>query len=207
VPHTDAIFGSLAEAGSELEAIAGLRRGRLPMASFESAVATLMPVAIATFKQRHPVVEPALQLSQPDDALPRLTSGELELALSSGADGVNVPADDGIERVHLLDDPLYAVLARDHPVARKRNLRLAELAVEPWIEGTPSVCSRMLRRACERASFTSHESDDCGANQGFVAADVGVALIAELALTTVLHILQDVAGSYEPRRPDLALAR
>ena len=46
----------------------------------------------------------------------------------------------------------------------------------------------MLRRACERAGFTPHiafESDDYAAIQGFVAAGVGVALIAELALTTV----------------------
>ena len=156
------------------------------------------------------------------------------------------PPDDGsIERVHLLDDPLYLALAPDHPLARKRNLRLADLASDPWIEGTPScACSAMLRRACERAGFTPHiafESDDYAAIQGFVAAGVGVALIAELALTTVrddivirslgretplrrihaavlasgyrspattamLEILQDVAASYRPRRPELALA-
>ena len=46
----------------------------------------------------------------------------------------------------------------------------------------------MTRRACERAGFVpriAFESDDYGAIQGFVAAGVGVALIAELALTTV----------------------
>jgi molybdate transport repressor ModE-like protein len=245
VRHTDAILGSLAEAEAELEAIAGLRGGRLRMASFESVGATLMPLAIATFKQRHPAVELSLSLAEPDDALPRLKSGELELALAFGADGVVLPDDDGIERVHLLDDPLYLALAPDHPLARRRNLRLADLAGDPWIEGTPScACSAMLRRACERAGFAPHiafESDDYGAIQGFVAAGVGVALIAELALTTVrddivirslgretpvrrihaavlaggyrspataamLEILQDVAGSYQPRRPELALA-
>ena len=54
VRHTDAILASLAEAEAELEAIAGLRGGRLRMAAFESAGATLMPLAIATFKERHP---------------------------------------------------------------------------------------------------------------------------------------------------------
>ena len=46
----------------------------------------------------------------------------------------------------------------------------------------------MTRRACERAGFVpriAFESDDYAAIQGFVAAGVGVALIAELALTTV----------------------
>jgi len=245
VRHTDAILGHLAEAEAELEAIAGLRGGRLRMASFESAGATLMPLAIATFKQRHPAVELSLSLAEPDDSLPRLKSGELELALSFGADAIAPPDDGSIERVHLLDDPLYLALAPEHPLARKRNLRLADLASDPWIEGSPScACSAMLRRACERAGFTPHiafESDDYAAIQGFVAAGVGVALIAELALTTVrddivirslgretplrriqaavlasgyrspataamLEILQDVAASYRPRRPELALA-
>jgi molybdate transport repressor ModE-like protein len=189
VRHTDAILGHLAEAEAELEAIAGLRGGRLRMASFESAGATLMPLAIATFKQRHPAVELSLSLAEPDDALPRLKSGELELALAFGADGIATPADDGIERVPLLDDPMYLALAPDHPLARKRNLRLADLAGDQWIEGTPTcACSALLRRACERAGFTPHvafESDDYNAIQGLVAAGVGVALIAELALSTV----------------------
>ena len=245
VRHTDAILGHLAEAEAELEAIAGLRGGRLRMASFESAGATLMPLAIATFKQRHPAVELSLALAEPDDSVPRLKSGELELALSFGADAIQTPDDGSVERVHLLDDPLYLALAPDHPLARKRHLRLVDLAGDPWIEGTPScACSAMLRRACERAGFTPHiafESDDYAAIQGFVAAGVGVALIAELALTTVrddivirslgretpirrihaavlaggyrspataamLEILQDVAGRYRPRSPELALA-
>ena len=49
VRHADGILGRLAEAEAELEAIAGLRGGRLRMAAFESAAATIMPVAIARF--------------------------------------------------------------------------------------------------------------------------------------------------------------
>ncbi len=189
VRHTEAILGRLAEAEAELEAIAGLRGGRLRMASFESAGATLMPLAIATFRERHPAVELSLSLAEPMDSVPQLKSGELEIALSFDPNDVAVPGGESIEHVHLLDDPLYLALAPDHPLANKRNLRLADLASDAWIEGTPScACSAMLRRACERAGFTpriAFESDDYAAIQGFVAAGVGVALIAELALTTV----------------------
>ena len=189
VRHTEAILGRLAEAEAELEAIAGLRGGRLRMASFESAGATLMPLAIATFRERHPAVELSLSLAEPMDSLPKLKSGELEIALSFDPNDVAVPGGESIEHVHLLDDPLYLALAPDHPLANKRNLRLADLASDAWIEGTPNcACSAMLRRACERAGFSpriAFESDDYAAIQGFVAAGVGVALIAELALTTV----------------------
>jgi DNA-binding transcriptional LysR family regulator len=189
VRHTEAILGRLAEAEAELEAIAGLRGGRLRMASFESAGATLMPLAIATFRERHPAVELSLSLAEPMDSVPKLKSGELEIALTFDPNDVATPSGESIEHVHLLDDPLYLALAPDHPLAGKRNLRLADLAGDAWIEGTPTcACAEMTRRACERAGFVpriAFESDDYAAIQGFVAAGVGVALIAELALTTV----------------------
>src|SRR5215203_5938357 len=138
----------LTDAGRALvrhtDAIPGLRGGRLRMASFESAGATLMPLAIATFRERHPAVELSLSLAEPDDSVPKLKSGELEIALSFDSDGVAAPGEDSIERVHLLDDPLYLALPPDHPLARRRSLRLADLASDPWIEGTPNcACSAM----------------------------------------------------------------
>ena len=90
VRHTEAILGRLAEAEAELEAIAGLRGGRLRMASFESAGATLMPLAIATFRERHPAVELSLSLAEPMDSLPKLKSGELEIALTFDPNDVAV---------------------------------------------------------------------------------------------------------------------
>src|ERR1700749_2450887 len=54
VRHTDAILARLAEAEAELEAIAGVRGGRLRLAAFESAGGTLMPLALAPLSQRHP---------------------------------------------------------------------------------------------------------------------------------------------------------
>jgi DNA-binding transcriptional LysR family regulator len=159
------------------------------MASFESAGATLMPLAIATFRDRHPAVELSLSLAEPQDSVPKLKSGELEIALTFDPNDWAAPPGDAIEHVHLLDDPLYLALAPDHPLAGKRSLRLSDLAADAWIEGTPNcACAAMTRRACERAGFApriAFESDDYQAIQGFVAAGVGVALIAELALTTV----------------------
>src|SRR5918999_747294 len=99
VRHAEAIMARLAEAESELEAIAGLRGGRLRMAAFESAGATLMPLAIAAFRQRHPAVELSMTLGEPEDTVPALKSGEVDLAIGFQARAST--ADDGIERHHL----------------------------------------------------------------------------------------------------------
>jgi DNA-binding transcriptional LysR family regulator len=187
VRHTDAIMARLAEAEAELEAIAGLRGGRLRMASFESAGSTLMPLAIAAFRLEHPAVELSMSMSEPEDCVPQLRSGELDLAIVFESAVKHV--DDGIHRLHLLEDPMYLVLPRDHPLANRRRVRLADLAGEAWIGGQQDCeCNRLISRACTMAGFEpriAFETDDYTAMQGFVAAGVGVSLIAELGLTSV----------------------
>ena len=81
VEHADAILARLAAAEAELEAIAGLRGGRLRLTTFPSAGATIMPVAIARFRERHPAVDPALQIAEPPDGLAQLKAGETDIAL------------------------------------------------------------------------------------------------------------------------------
>src|SRR5919107_2257440 len=136
VRHTEAILARLAEAEAELEAIAGLKGGRLRMASFESAGATLMPLAIAAFRVRHPAVELSMTLLEPEDSIPQLRAGELDLAITF-RDAHGPGLDEGLAHQHLIDDPMYLVLPRSHPLATKRNLRLADLAGEAWIGGAP----------------------------------------------------------------------
>jgi DNA-binding transcriptional LysR family regulator len=186
VRHTEAILARLAEAESELEAIAGLRGGRLRMATFESAGATLMPLAIAAFRRRHPAVELSMTMLEPEESIPQLRAGELDLAITFDA---GLGLDEGLAHQHLIDDPMYLVLPADHALARKRSLHLADLAGDAWIGGPANCeCNRLIFRACATAGYDpriAFETDDYQAVQGFVAAGVGVSLIAELGLTSV----------------------
>ena len=58
--HTEAVLANLAEAEAELEAIAGIRGGRVRLASFQTAGSAIVPQTIATFRSRHPGVELSL---------------------------------------------------------------------------------------------------------------------------------------------------
>ena len=186
VRHAEVVISRLSEAEAELEAIAGLRGGRLRMAAFESAGATLMPLAIRDFRERHPAIELSMTLGEPEDTEPMLKSGDVDLVLGFGSRFLE---EDGLERMPLIEDPMFLVLPRDHPLVAKRNLRLADLADEAWIGGRPSCeCNRLIYGACAQAGYDpriAFETDDYNAMQGFVAAGVGVSLIAELGLTTI----------------------
>ena len=189
VRHTEAILGRLAEAEAEIEDIAGLRGGRLRLAAFESAAATVMPLAIARFSKAHPAVELSMTLMEPEASLPAMRMGDIDLAITFGGGAPEDRESDGFEHVHLLEDPMYLVLAADHPLARKRGVRLADLAGEAWIGGPADCeCNRLMSGACVRAGFApriAFETDDYTAVQGFVAAGVGVSIIAELGLRSV----------------------
>jgi DNA-binding transcriptional LysR family regulator len=187
VGHAEGILARLETAEAALAAIAGLRAGRLRMASFPSAGATLMPLAIANFRSSYPDVELTLIEGEPEEIVPRLRAGELDLALLYEFAG-EAPRE-RVMRVELFEDPMYLALPGEHRLAAKDKLRVADLKLEPWVQTSQaSPCARHVVRCCHAAGFepqVSFESDDYQTVQGLVAAAVGVALIPELALSVV----------------------
>src|SRR5919201_1004351 len=61
--------------------IAGLEGGRLRLASFSTASATLMTRALALFRQRFPKVELEFTEADPEDTFPGLKRGDFDLAI------------------------------------------------------------------------------------------------------------------------------
>jgi DNA-binding transcriptional LysR family regulator len=183
VEHAGAILGRLATAESQLEALAELDTGRLRLGSFATAGATLTALAIAAFAHDHPAVELRLIEGRSQETLPMLAAGEIDLAVVTDA-GADAPAD--VELEHLMDDPFYAALPRDHPLADEQDLRMEDLREETWIEGRQ--CADALMSAAHAAGFEPRIAFDCAewlGKQGLVAAGVGVTLIPTLALGTV----------------------
>src|SRR5213082_3518002 len=57
VERSEPIFASLMNVEVELKALSGLEGGTLRLASFASAAATIVPLAVAQFRARYPRVE------------------------------------------------------------------------------------------------------------------------------------------------------
>ena len=184
--HVDTIFAQVQAAEDDLAALLGVRGGRLRIASFPSAGATLIPQAVAAFRQMHPEVELSLAEGEPEEIAPRLRAGEFDLALLFEF------SDDesrfsGLAATALIHDPLWVVLPAGHPLARKLGLGLLDLRGEDWVQtSAASPCARHVVRVCLEAGFeprVSFETDDYETVQGLVAAGVGVALVPRLALS------------------------
>jgi len=185
VEHAEAIFARIEAAETQLAAVLGIRAGRLRMASFPSAGATLMPLAIARFRARHPDVALTLAEGEPEEIAPRLRAGEFDLALLFEFPGTRERHGARLRTQRLLDDPMLVALPAEHALAGKRALTLADLREQDWVQtSAPSPCARFVVRSCLAAGFepkVTFESDDYETVQGLVAAGVGVALIPRLA--------------------------
>jgi len=187
--HAEGILARMEAAETEVSAIAGGRGGRLRVASFPSAGATLMPEAVAAFAASHPGVEITLAEGEPEEIAPRLRAGEFDLVLLYEFEGVGERLGAGMRRFELLDDPLHLALPERHPLARRQRVRLEQLGEESWIQTSAATpCARHVVRCCHAAGFeprVSFESDDYQTVQGLIAAGVGVGLIPQLALFAV----------------------
>jgi molybdate transport repressor ModE-like protein len=188
VARADVILAQLADAERELAAIAGLRGGRVRLASFPSAGATLVTEAVSRFQRQHPEVELSLSEGEPDATVPALKRGDFDLAVVFDYEhrqAANILGE-GLDRIHLLDDPMRVVLPANHPLARRKTVRLEQLADEAWVGGCGGgVCQAMVMHWCADAGFEPNiafESDDHNVLIGLVAAGVGVALLPQLAL-------------------------
>lgn len=186
VERGEPILARLEDAEAELRSLAGVEGGRLRLASFASAAASIVPLAIAQFRERHPAVELSIMMLDPAYSLPQLIAGELDMSLSHDADVGADSASGALEVVHLFDDPFYVAMPAGHPLADAPVLSLTSFATEPWMLATTQTCpdSRLFLRSCHAAGFEpkiAFQHDDYQAMLGFVAAGVGVALIPDMA--------------------------
>jgi DNA-binding transcriptional LysR family regulator len=199
--HAALVLGQLAAARAELEDLGRLRGGHVRVAAFESAWTALVPAAMSRYREAHPEVELQLAEEDPVAAVAAVRAGACDVAVVFEPNGV---ADvEGLERTPIADDPLWAVLPADHPLAGEEAIDLARLAADPWVAPT-AFCASVVRGTCARAGFEPDvvfSSADYGAVQGFVAAGAGVALVPFLALAhRERAVARPLAGIEPPTR-------
>jgi DNA-binding transcriptional LysR family regulator len=170
------IIGRVDAAEAELSAHVGLTAGRVRLASFSSAIGSLVPPAITALRREHPGLEISLVDTHPPEALELLRAGRIDVALIFRYDETE-PESEGIRLHHLLDDPVYLLSSR-------RGKKLVELRDSTWIAGCER-CRSHLLWLCANEGFTpkiSYITDDMVVLQALVGAGIGVTTIPGLAL-------------------------
>lgn len=183
VEHAEAIAQRLSAAEEQLEALALMETGRLRLAAFPTAVATVVAEAVAAFDKSHPAVALSLEERLSDESLALLRGGHLDLALV--VDYSQEVELEGLDLHLLIDDPMFITLPQGHRLADRVKVPVRELRDEHWIEGKRPDCNRALEQLGAANGFeprVAFEAVDWIGKQGLVAAGVGVALVPGLGL-------------------------
>lgn len=195
--RADVISGELHVAREELTALTTLRAGRVRLAAYPSAAATVTPVAVASLAGRHPGLQVALVVAEPPEATTAVRSGDADLALVFGYDGPP-PGVRDLSWRELFREPVHLVVPPGHPAARTAD-PLAALHEARWIAGCVR-CREHLVRRCAEAGFApsiAHETDDYVVVQNLVARGLGVTALPATALAAYRHpdvVVVDCAG-------------
>lgn len=210
--HAEIILARLDIAEVEIHEVAGLHGGRLRLATFRSAGETIMAEAITRFHARHPKVELTLTEGEPEEYLPLIRSGQLDLGLGFEYDHVPRAKVESSEEELLLEDQMGVALPADHRLAAQPQLQLGDLCDEAWIGSTPrSSVHAFTRNTCLRAGFDPRirfETDDYHVAQALVATGIGIAFLPQLAATTAHpHVVFRLLAPPAPTRRVFAIYR
>ena len=226
VAHADAIVGRLALAEAEVADLAGLRRGRLRLGSFFTALVYLSSELAALLEERHP----QLYAAQPDviedalvdrsAALRGLATGELDLAIvfehafEPAAGGAGGAGAEDVEIVPLFDDPPRVLLPAGHPLAGAEELTAAQLAGETWVRAHRGSAARLVDHVTrsagiEPALLPAGHGDEPVEAQAFVAAGRGITIAHALNVLIAPGQIAVVplAGGAPVRRIQAAIMR
>ena len=123
VRHTERVIAQLAAADEELQEVAAQARGRLRIGSFATAAGTIVPRAVAAFRQLRPAIEVEISLLDPHESIPAVRRGDLEIAITEEGGFESEVDTDGLQIEHLLDDHMWVSLPVDHPLATRPTRR------------------------------------------------------------------------------------
>ena len=181
--HADALSDRLQAADAQLAELAGAREARLVIGAYPSALATIVPDAIARSRAEREedggeTIE-AVEMAS-TDAAAAIRDGRLHVAVCF-EDAAAPPREHPDARRHeIAGEPMDAAVGPDHPLAGRRRIALAALADDTWM--APSR-DHLVHRACVAAGFEpriDYVTRDPLAIAGIIRAGLAVSLTPRL---------------------------
>ena len=175
-----AVLEAAARLRDQVQLAAQGKLGLLRIGVGASASLGVVPEMIARFRVLHPEIPVQLDDSSAAPHIERLRQRLIDIALMRGP--VHL---EGVRTALIRDEPLVAVLPASHALARRRTLRLSDLADEPFVhfprESSPEFYDQ-LHAACARAGFIPRVVEyatEWPTVAGMVALGTGVAVAPE----------------------------
>jgi DNA-binding transcriptional LysR family regulator len=189
VDHAEALLERAELAEADLAAAAGTVAGRGRIAGFQSVMLRIALPAMQALARDAPRLRCEVVEAEPEDALPALALGDLDLVLGDEWQHQPRRLPEGVQRHDLHRDPVNVVLPARHPAARRypHAVPLAELAGEAWATGHAGIgWEEMTQHTCRGLGGFDpdirHRANDATITLALVARGLAVTLLPELPL-------------------------
>ena len=175
-----ALLADLDAAFTDMGDFIARRKGRVAIAALPSLAANGLPAVIAEYRRTYPGVAVQLFDALSDQCLALLRQGKVDLALT--APGASLAE---FATRTLCSDPFYLVCRRDHALAKKRKIRVQDLAGHELIHLAPSTSVRQHVARLLDGVAVRHaglEVEHLATLAGLVKHGLGISLVPELTL-------------------------
>lgn len=153
-------------------------KGVLRIGSFSSASAFWLPEIIKYFQERYPEVEIEILDGNYTEIIEWINKGQVDCGFLS-----DLVADD-LQFYPLKEDPIYAVVAKEHPLAGAKEVELAQALAYPLISETPG-CDSDIQALLSQSGISPnicYSFRDDAIIFAFVEANLGITISQELVL-------------------------
>ncbi|RMX06919.1 LysR family transcriptional regulator [Corticibacter populi] len=123
----------------DIQALQGLQRGRVRVATSEGFGMEFLPQLIATFQQGNPGVQFNLDVLAPAEVSRRVLQSDADIGLTFT---LSVEKDICVELVR--PAPIYAVMRKGHPLAAQKRISVSQMAAWPLALPAPDTTVRQL---------------------------------------------------------------
>lgn len=172
------VMAELDAAEIELQALRGMHSGHVTIGAMHTMGPIDLSLALALFSQRHPDVQFTVREQSSEEMAEMLRVDELDLAFLSVTERVE---SHGLGLEQLVSEELVVLLPREHRLARRRQVRMGELASETFISFREGARLRELLVSAGRQSGfeprVTLESNESHRIRRLVSRGLGVAIL------------------------------
>lgn len=197
--HARRILSEFEAAGTVLDELRGLERGRIRIAGDTTVAIYVLPDLLGDFRQEHPAVGLSLGVDNRRGLHDRLVANDVDFIVT-GRQWVDTPVP--LIARPFLGNELIAIASPRHHLAGRERVTLTELAGEPFIIREPGSGTRETTEEALQSAGLSYnpvmEVASNGAIKRAVARDLGVSILSRFATQLELElgnlVMLDVEG-------------
>jgi len=196
LPHATRILDEMALAAAELSALSELGAGELIVGTSDTLACYFLPPVFAAFRARYPKVELRID-NRPSPVIAERVSeravdiGIVSLPLPAGLELSGHKAEQRIDTVVLAPQKDVAVCSPQHPLAKRREVSVRDLARYALLLLAPGTSSRALLEAAFAAEKlplrVAMDTTSVEVLKRLAELDFGVAIVPRIAVARELE--------------------